>query len=493
MSPSPSPSPSPSTSPIPSPSPSPSPSPAPREGGDEMSPSPSPQAPTTSPSPQPASPSPSPSPQVPSPSPTVDTEATCSGYAYDGYLSNCELNFVGPASDDVVKTAAPAGQAVPYCYDVTTRLPEILPLATTRPSDCSKPVVVDIASTLLQYAIKYGVKDAEDTPLTEAILKRTFNLSSSIVIGQFNAIEASRSGDAAMQATALQALKAQAALRSTLHTVIRSYTKKDNKFVEVAKKIFQTLAQHIMDTRQSRVRTNTRSLLQSEEAPLDLTSMAEIQSLLGAVQTTMQQAVADGTFDATEVEQTVQPAILQRRQQQQQPQCDERLANGQRWDSAISQAIAVINTIAQTSTSYEDVQRATQVALTTLSADVQEMIATGDVAAFTARTSESSLRSAVTAATLAGNVQAPASEEEGGSSNKAALIGGLVGGLGGGLLLIAAVAGFWIYRRRRMAAAAAATSATPVMNNGFGPADPNAPVNAVLSAGATGATSMAKP
>ena len=85
---------------------------------------------------------------------------------------------------------------------------------------------------------------------------------------------------------------------------------------------------------------------------------------------------------------------------------------------AISQAIAVINTIAQTSTSYEDVQRATQVALTTLSADVQEMLATGDVAAFTARTSEASLRSAVTAATLAGNVQAPASEDDGGSSNK---------------------------------------------------------------------------
>ncbi len=68
-----------------------------------------------------------------------------------------------------------------------------------------------------------------------------------------------------------------------------------------------------------------------------------------------------------------------------------------------------------------------------------------------------------------------------------------MGGLGGGLLLIAAVTGFWIYRRRRTAAAAAAATATPVMNNGFGPADPNAPVNAVLSAGATGATSMAKP
>ena len=50
--------------------------------------------------------------------------------------------------------AAPAGQAVPYCYDIMTRLPEILPLATPRPTDCSKPVVVDIASTLLQYAIK---------------------------------------------------------------------------------------------------------------------------------------------------------------------------------------------------------------------------------------------------------------------------------------------------------------------------------------------------
>ena len=46
-------------------------------------------------------------------------------------------------------------------------------------------------------------------------------------------LQASRSSDAAMQATGLQALKAQAALRSTLHTVARSYTKKDTKFVEV--------------------------------------------------------------------------------------------------------------------------------------------------------------------------------------------------------------------------------------------------------------------
>ena len=69
-----------------------------------------------------------------------------------------------------------------------------------------------------------------------------------------------------------------------------------------------------------------------------------------------------------------------------------------------------------------------------------------------------------------------------------------MGGLGGGLLFIAAVTGFCIYRRRRMAAATAAAAAAPsVRNNGFGPADPNAPVNAVLSAGATGSTSVAKP
>ena len=37
--------------------------------------------------------------------------------------------------------------------------------------------------------MQYGVKDSEDMPLTDAILKRAFNLSSSIVIGQFNAIE----------------------------------------------------------------------------------------------------------------------------------------------------------------------------------------------------------------------------------------------------------------------------------------------------------------
>lgn len=52
--------------------------------------------------------------------------------------------------------AVPAGQAIPYCYDTVTRLPEVLPLATPRPTDCTKPVVVDIASTLLQYGIRVG-------------------------------------------------------------------------------------------------------------------------------------------------------------------------------------------------------------------------------------------------------------------------------------------------------------------------------------------------
>jgi len=73
----------------------------------------------------------------------------------------------------------------------------------------------------------------------------------------------------------------------------------------------------------------------------------------------------------------------------------------------ISQAIANINIIAQASTSYEDVQKATQVALTTLSAGVQTLLATGDVAAFTASTDIGSLTNAVASTTLVGDVATP--------------------------------------------------------------------------------------
>lgn len=86
----------PSPSPVePSPSPvEPSPSPEPRSPSPEaQSPSPAPESPSPLPSPSPeASPSPSPSP-APAPSGPV-----CTGVAYDGYLSGCQLHFFAPST-----------------------------------------------------------------------------------------------------------------------------------------------------------------------------------------------------------------------------------------------------------------------------------------------------------------------------------------------------------------------------------------------------------
>ncbi|GAB4815968.1 hypothetical protein N2152v2_003014 [Parachlorella kessleri] len=276
-----------------------------------------------------------------------------------------------------------ARQVIPYCYDTVTRLPEVLPLATPRPTDCTKPVVVDIASTLLQYGIRYGILDSAQVPLTEAILKMALNLSSSTTIGQFNAIAASKSSESAMRAIGPQSLKAQGALRNTLNTVIRCFTRKSDKLVEVSMMVLRTLAQYIMDSRQSRARS-ARRLLQSSDAPLDLTSMTQIQTILTAMQTTIQQAVTAGTFDATDIQQ-VNSDIL----------------------AAISNAIANINIVAQTATSYEDVQKATQVALTTLSDGVQTLLGGGSLAAFTASTSVDSLMSVVSSTTLVGDLVTP--------------------------------------------------------------------------------------
>lgn len=59
-----------------------------------------------------------------------------------------------PAFPSPYVQAVPRGQTPSFCFDTATRLPEKLPLATPRPADCSAPVVVDIASTVLQYGME---------------------------------------------------------------------------------------------------------------------------------------------------------------------------------------------------------------------------------------------------------------------------------------------------------------------------------------------------
>lgn len=83
---------------------------------------------------------------------------------------------------------------------------------------------------------------------------------------------------------------------------------------------------------------------------------------------------------------------------------------------AISKAIAVINSITVASTSFEEVQKSTQVVLTTLSTEVQQLVTSGDVAAFEVKTSEASLREAVNTAKLEGTVIVPTPEDDGGSN-----------------------------------------------------------------------------
>ncbi len=46
------------------------------------------------------------------------------------------------------------------------------------------------------------------------------------------------------------------------------------------------------------------------DAPLDLTSLTQIQTILTAVQTTIQQAVTAGTFDTSDVAQNVDSSVL---------------------------------------------------------------------------------------------------------------------------------------------------------------------------------------
>jgi hypothetical protein len=81
--------------------------------------------------------------------------------------------------------------------------------------------------------------------------------------------------------------------------------------------------------------------------------------------------------------------------------------------------VAAINTITSAATSSAEVQKASQVVLTTLTSEVQQLVEGGDVAAFEQRTSEASLRQAVVEAKLEGeDVAAPPQEEDGSGSNK---------------------------------------------------------------------------
>ncbi|GAB4815963.1 hypothetical protein N2152v2_003009 [Parachlorella kessleri] len=438
----------------------PSPSPE-RQGGDESPPLASP-----SPSPSPdrqggdESPLPSPSPSD-SPSPSPAPGPTCSGVAYDGYLSNCGLQFDATVVDGLVKaitvvsgqfdtnmtasqlgagyltpapsstplTAVPDGQSIPYCYDMVTRLPELLPLATTPPTDCSKPVVVDIASTVLQYGIKNNVAGAGGR-FNEDAFKTALNISSAIDIGHYDALAAAQSSDAATRSQGVEVLKTLSNLRILAQLFAQASVRDRAALAQMAKQVFVSLAQYIADGGAGQ--PETRRLL-TAGTPLDLTSAQEVQAAMSTLQASIQQAVANGDLDATQVEQIVDPAIQQ----------------------AISRAIATINSIAMSATSLEDIQRAIQVAVTTLSSNIQQLIATGDLTTFNAQTSAASLQQAVNQATLAGGSVAPAGHDDSGSSSKGKLIGGLVGGLVGGFLVISAIVGFIVYRRRRRAAGAA--------------------------------------
>ena len=51
-------------------------------------------------------------------------------------------------------------------------------------------------------------------------------------------------------------------------------------------------------------------IVMQSDAPLDLTSMAQIQTILTAVQSTISAAVADGTFGANDVQQSVDSNVL---------------------------------------------------------------------------------------------------------------------------------------------------------------------------------------
>ncbi len=86
--------------------------------------------------------------------------------------------------------------------------------------------------------------------------------------------------------------------------------------------------------------------------------------------------------------------------------------------------MATINTITSASTTFAEVQKATQVVLTTLTTEVQQLVTSGDVAAFDAKTSETSLREAVSSAKLEGEIVEPPPTEEDGSSNKVGRLGG---------------------------------------------------------------------
>lgn len=68
-------------------------------------------------------------------------------------------------------------------------MPEILPMATLPPLDCDENIIVmDMASTLLQYGIEYEIQSNGES-IDQSAVKSAFGFPNSIVIGQFDAIQ----------------------------------------------------------------------------------------------------------------------------------------------------------------------------------------------------------------------------------------------------------------------------------------------------------------
>lgn len=177
-------------------------------------------------------------------------------------------------------------------------MPEILPMATLPPLDCDENIIVmDMASTLLQYGIEYEIQSNGES-IDQSAVKSAFGFPNSIVIGQFDAIQAADSDVGSERAKGMVALKALASMRAWIGVMANALTSNTDNFGEVAKVVVISLADHVMQTREDRRRqaqpAATRSLFnEAPEKPLHLDSTEELQALILTLENRLEKNAAN--------------------------------------------------------------------------------------------------------------------------------------------------------------------------------------------------------
>ncbi|KAL4419903.1 hypothetical protein ABPG75_007001 [Micractinium tetrahymenae] len=460
--------------------PTPSPSPA---LSSPSPPPPSPPPPPPSPPPPPPSPSPSPprpSPPQPRPSPPPPTREggagsppspppptiTCSGVAYDGYLSACTL-FLDASGDGQLQDGelsativngsfalsglASVSQLAPLyvvpaerskarvragstsvCHDIATLLPQDLPLAAPRPDSCNASLVVSPLTTLLALA-------PEGSGLSEASLKAALGLPSNWSLLTTDALKAAVQGSAAAKQVLSVELQLKQAVASGAGLLAAPGSSAVYKVL--ARRMFREFASRISGRAAQASAAPGRRLAQSAPG-FSFSNTTLLQELLTAVQTL---ASADPAISGQLANITNVTAVVQ----------------------ATANAIAALNEVVASAPSVEFMQKAMVVAQTLLVDQVQAL-ANGTLSTeqFQAATSASAVTEQIQQATLPGVLlaQSDPSASDGGSDNSKALAIGLGVGLGVGIpVLVAAAWATRVMLRRRTVARVSSDEVPPVV------------------------------